>query len=119
MTTQDRLRAAGPSTHQMHVLREIIKERHRQDAKHGQPPQRRLDGTGPQYKWRADVSRERTDAAAGRGEETWMQVLTEEFWEAMAEGPLSPELRHELIQVAAVCVSWIEDIDRKTGQVPL
>lgn len=42
----------------------------------------------------------------------WSTILAEEFYEAMNEtDPV--KLRKELVQVAAVAVSWIEDLDRK------
>lgn len=43
---------------------------------------------------------------------TWADVLSEEFFEAMAEEDPA-KLRAELVQVAAVAVAWIEAIDRK------
>jgi hypothetical protein len=42
---------------------------------------------------------------------TWAHILTEEFYEALAEA--DPEkLREELVQVAAVAVAWVECLDR-------
>jgi hypothetical protein len=40
----------------------------------------------------------------------WSVILLEEVWEAIEAGTL-PKLRAELIQVAAVCWAWIEQID--------
>ena len=46
---------------------------------------------------------------------TWRHVLTEEFREALNAADLD-KLQEELTQVAAVCVSWIRDIEgRKHG----
>ena len=46
---------------------------------------------------------------------TWRHVLTEEFREALNAADLD-KLQEELTQVAAVCVSWIRDIEgRKRG----
>jgi hypothetical protein len=41
---------------------------------------------------------------------TWHEILEEEVHEAYAETDLS-KLRTELIQVAAVALSWVRDID--------
>lgn len=43
---------------------------------------------------------------------TWDYVLLEEVMEALSEKKRA-NLRQELVEVAAVCVSWVEDIDRK------
>ena len=46
---------------------------------------------------------------------TWRHVLSEEFREALNAADLD-KLQEELTQVAAVCVSWIRDIEgRKRG----
>lgn len=45
---------------------------------------------------------------------TWDYVLLEEVLEALSEKKRS-NLRRELVEVAAVCVSWIEDLDRKSS----
>lgn len=46
------------------------------------------------------------------GEGSWLDVLLEEVYEASAE--TAPEkLRTELVQVAAVAIAWIEDIDKR------
>ncbi len=50
--------------------------------------------------------------AEKRGKLTWSHILVEEVAEAIEEQ--DPErLREELVQVAAVAVSWIEAIDRR------
>jgi len=53
------------------------------------------------------------DLRVQRGEPaTWEMILLEEVWEALAEtDPV--KLRAELIQVAAVAVAWVEDIDSR------
>lgn len=53
-----------------------------------------------------------TDEAAKDGSLTWAHILTEEYWEALAETD-PQKLRAELIQVAAVAVAWVEAIDRR------
>lgn len=100
------------------VLSEVAAERARQDGKWG--PRQDPDGTGPNT-WlgqprRAaparDAARERCDRAFISGEVTHAHVLIEEVYEALAESDPAA-LRSELIQVAAVCVKWIEQIDNR------
>lgn len=50
-----------------------------------------------------------------RGQLTWADVLNEEVAEALAATEIE-HLREELIQVAAVAVRWVEDIDRQAVQ---
>lgn len=101
------------------VLVEIESERTRQDAKWGQ--QNHPDGTGARVAiagrlaYAEDLARDARlycQAAAGRGTVTWRHIIREELYEALAENdPM--KLRTELMQVAAVCVAWIEAIDRR------
>ena len=98
------------------VLGEVRNERVRQDAKWGE--QNHPDGTcaGPNgaviAKQHADAARSVCDQMAKIGKLTWAHILTEELMEAYAETDES-KLRKELIQTAAVAVSWIEAIDRR------
>ena len=98
------------------VLKEVQMERARQDAKWGE--QNHPDGTcaGPNgavmAKQHADAARSVCDQMAKIGKLTWAHILTEELMEAYAETD-EQKLRKELIQTAAVAVSWIEAIDRR------
>lgn len=92
------------------VLSEIGHERHRQDRKWGE--QNHPDGTSVILLPTANLSRTRADEAAKAGCLTWAHILTEEFYEAMAEEDQG-KLRTELIQVAAVATAWVEAIDRR------
>ena len=94
---------------QMIVLQEIADERERQDEKHG-AIQNIPNGTGTdQFRlYRLSALRYRND----HGFATWLSVLEEEVEEAALEDDPA-KLRAELIQVAAVAVKWIENIDRK------
>lgn len=96
---------------QRKILGDIASERDKQDAKWG--PQSHQDGTGdPAMKAIADYAKKRCDQLFSEGKGTWGAILEEETREAFAES--SPDLlRKELIQVAAVCVAWIEDLDRR------
>jgi hypothetical protein len=90
------------------TLTAVLAELNRQDTKWGEARQQ-PNGTGPRFNFDsglADHYRKITDDnfAAGRG--TWADILTEEFYEAMAEE--NPrKLKLELIQVAAVAVAWV------------
>lgn len=69
-----------------------------------------------------ETAKEETDDSARHGNLCWAEILHEEHAEAMAEcitlitKPNDPEtlarLRKELIQVAAVAMSWALSIDR-------
>ncbi|MEV4460559.1 hypothetical protein [Microbispora sp. NPDC049633] len=92
------------------VLDEVAAERAAQDATWGL--QHHPDGTGPAYEPEADLAKQAvTDAAAG-GRLTWRHILHEEVLEAFAEND-ADRLRSELIQVAAVAVKWVQDLDRR------
>ena len=123
----------------MHVvMNEVENERYRQHAKWGE--QNHPNGTGdyaddltaqdieyiaaatsePGHREAmtpgaamAEAAKFIVDYASKNKVVTHAQILTEEFFEALAESdPL--KLRAELIQVAAVAVQWIECIDRST-----
>ena len=93
------------------ALVEVELERARQDAKWGE--QNHDDGTGkPGDREHADYMRRCTEAFFAIRAGTWRDILEEEVMEAFAEE--DPKLlRAELVQVAAVAVSWIESIDRR------
>lgn len=100
------------------VLDEVEAERIRQDAKWGEQNHENGTGTlsdGAPHSEVIDImkhTKKRCDEAAAEKTLTWEHILTEEYFEAMAE--TDPKLlRAELVQVAAVAVSWIEAIDRK------
>lgn len=93
------------------VVNEVLEERARQDQKWGE--QHHPDGTGGPTSVRlAQSSREFCNQAAALGRLEWRHILREEYREAMAEADPA-KLREELIQVAAVCVAWVEDIDSR------
>jgi len=85
----------------------IRDERDRQIAKWGE--QAHPDGTGGEYYASMQyLAKETVD----RGSPTWADILQEEVWEALSE--IEPgKLRVELIQVAAVCVAWIKDLNTR------
>lgn len=83
------------------------------------------NGTGPNVRWIPSIPPPHTSGAALQIEKacrdeyemtesvgdtvTWMQLVREEVAEAFAEEDPS-RLAQELLQVAALCVSWIETI---------
>lgn len=81
-----------------------------------------LDGTGPGVSWLHPLSvssavkieekfREEY-ASHGVPAPSWMHLVREEVAEAFME--TNPDrLREELIQVAALCVSWLEQLDAR------
>lgn len=94
------------------ILTEIAEERARQDQKHG-AIQDIPDGTGTfAHKVAARHAIDLTDRRMELGTHTWADILTEEVFEALAEKD-EAALRKELIQSAAVCVKWVEHIDRR------
>lgn len=102
-----------PAT-QATIMADIFDERDRQDAKWG--TQNHPDGTGTLYQIRQSVAaRAVCNEAASRGQVTWNVILNEEVKEAFAESD-PVKLRTELIQVAAVAMSWIEAIDRRSNE---
>lgn len=104
--------ALGATLSQLQIFRELIDERVRQNRKHGPVPLTRESGCSKNFEWLADQAKQRTDRASAFGGATWKDILEEEIWEAYAEEDW--ELcRAELIQVAAVAISWIEDSDLK------
>lgn len=58
-----------------------------------------------------DQARDTCNRAASEDRVTWRHIMAEEIFEAFAEQSGSPGLRAELIQVAAVAISWVRDLD--------
>lgn len=97
------------------VLGDVARERDAQDAMWG--VQEFPDGTGREYAADADEAKAACRTAWSEGRLTWRHILTEEFFEALAES--DPErLRVELVQTAAVAVKWVQALDRRHGRVP-
>lgn len=73
------------------------------------------DGTSIEYHLQAKTWKDINDSSAEHGDLTWAGILSEEFYEALAEtDPV--KLRTELLQVAAVAGSWVKDIDTRGEQ---
>ncbi|KAB8172377.1 hypothetical protein [Microbispora catharanthi] len=94
------------------VLTDVAAERAAQDAMWGL--QEHPDGTGPAYASEADLAKRAVADSAAEGRLTWRHILHEEVLEAFAEDD-PDRLRTELIQVAAVAVKWVQDLDRRAA----
>lgn len=98
-----------------HLFDAIDRERDHQDRLH--PGTSRIpDGTGGEYREGVEaIAREAFESAQREGRLTHAHVFDEETAEVLAEtDPM--KLRTELIQVAAVCVKWIEEIERRSRE---
>lgn len=92
------------------VLSEVFEERARQDEKWGE--QNHPDGTGgPLDVHVVETYKFLCERATANGSLRWQHILQEEVAEVCAA--TGQDLRGELIQVAAVCVAWVECIDRR------
>lgn len=105
-----------------HAIEAALRERVRQLAKWG-------DQSHPCVPWEIEPARawdermvaeqmERAAKAdcerefkAGRG--TWWHIANEELAEVLAAPP--EKRREELVQLTAVCLAWLEDLDNKTS----
>ncbi|WP_221933227.1 hypothetical protein [Streptomyces albidoflavus] len=109
MTTQPTLATPGLDRH----MAEVDAERQRQLARFGD--QHHPDGTAiTEDRERADRARHLCDSMTRLGLLTWRDILHEEVQEAFAESDPTL-LRTELVQVAAVALAWISDLDSRTA----
>ena len=96
------------------IFMQIAQERVRQNLKWGE--QNHANGTGSHTdQILASQKKAACDRAADLEALTWLHILDEEVAEVFAEAD-PQKLRAELVQVAAVCVQWIECLDRKAGK---
>ncbi len=95
----------------LHILADVQTEMERQISLFG--VQSMPSGTG--YAGSASAllfARDNFEKCLKNGMLTWHEVLEEEVHEAYAETD-PRKLRTELIQVAAVALSWVRDLDSK------
>lgn len=111
MSGSGRFSTEAPASTEV-VLAAVGDERERQFTKWG--PQHHPDGTEDTFRSRKlrDDARAYCDQLAVVGRVTWSSILLEETFEAMAEVDVT-KLREELVQVAAVAVAWVEDLDSR------
>lgn len=100
------------------ILERVFQERQSQEARYGEQNAKCQSGTGPdtcwllpftgasatkiQHRLRYDYEEYEYDAPV-----TWVHLVREEIAEAFQEDDPA-RLAEELIQVAALCVSWVE-----------
>lgn len=71
------------------------------------------DGTGGEARRNIEtIAKKSYELAAHEGRCTWAHVLDEEVAEALAETDPG-RLRFELLQVAAVALHWVSNLDRR------
>lgn len=116
------------------VIELVTEERVRQIAAYGLNDEC-ADGTGPWARWvplrtagetalfiedrmREDYEQYKTDTD---GPPTWMHLVREEVAEAFKELPQLDNLKldEELLQVAALCLAWVEFRRRRRAQLAL
>lgn len=107
------------------VLERVFEERKRQIAKHGTAMSDLPDGTGPEVRWlqgvngtiparmiqtsfREDYERRRGDGPEPDKALTRMHLVREELAEAFELDGDDPAFVDEILQVAALCVQWVE-----------
>lgn len=113
-TTEDQARPAQDMQRLSRVLAEVAGERARQDARWG--VSNHPDGTG-RFASKAAVEIARTSCkfAFSQGMGSWHHIMDEAVAKAFAQ-TAGGTLRARLIDVAAVAVAWVEDIDRRQKQ---
>lgn len=98
----------------LEISAEVYEERIRQEKKFG--VQDHPDGTGGEkFRELSDKKREANQKAFAEGRPLWRHILTEEFFEVIAEDD-EDRLREELVQLIAVGVQWVQAIDRRRGK---
>lgn len=108
--------AADTTAAMQRIFEEIAAERRRQIEKFPEEEDGLPDGTGGggRETWER-IARQSCERAAREGTLTNTHIFDEETAEAMAATE-RPKLREELVQVAAVCVKWVQQIDREAGR---
>lgn len=105
-------RAMEAAFHPGRIAGEVLAERRRQFERFGDLHY--PDGTGrPEDVAMAKVAKAECKANSP-AEDNWRDILREEVYEAFAENDRAA-LRTELVQVAAVAMAWLEDIDGRTA----
>jgi hypothetical protein len=101
------------------ILDLVLTERRAQEARYGHVNPVLVDGTGPEVRWllpfaphsaeeiQEHLRRDYEDFEDDAGNPTWLHLVREEIAEAFQEDD-PQRLAEELIQVAALCVSWVE-----------
>lgn len=97
------------------VLEEVAAERQRQDERWGVQHHMIVGSEGERRDHRDAADFFKSVVRPPGCPVTWREILLEEVHETLAESDLS-RVREEAIQVAAVMVAMIEDIDRQSRE---
>lgn len=101
------------------VLKLVFEEREAQEARYGEANEKIENGTGPETRWllpytsapasqvEVGLREDYESFEAETGAPTWVHLVREEIAEAFLETDPT-RLAEELVQVAALCVSWVE-----------
>lgn len=104
------------------VLDLVLEHRKVQEARYGEANLDIVSGTGPEVRWLGPLTgrsateiqkvlrRDYEDFEEETGAPTWLHLVREEICEAFELEDTDPKFAEELIQVAALCVSWLERI---------
>lgn len=107
------------------VLMMVFEERVRQEVQYGEANLKTQSGTGPGTRWllpytfdsaaqiQQQLRYDYEDFEAEGNPVTWAHLVREELAEAFELEEGDPELVTELVQVAALCVSWVERLTAK------
>jgi hypothetical protein len=107
------------------VLEMVATEREAQEARYGSTNDMVRSGTGPHTAWllpytsqgarqiQTALRLDYEDWEESRGLPTWAHLVREELCEAFELPEGDPRLVTELVQVAALCVSWVERLMKK------
>ncbi len=107
------------------VLMAVFDERVRQEAQYGEVNRHTTSGTGPGTAWllpytfdnakqiQEQLRYDYEDFEAEGNPVTWAHLVREEIAEAFEREEGDPRLPAELVQVAALCVSWVERLQAK------
>ena len=122
-STHDRYHWSQAGCPTERVLADVLAHRGEQFAEYGDNADLE-DGTGKDVRWLATMPSFSTRSTAElievrlreeygtHGVPTWMHLVREEVAEAFMESD-PVRLREELVQVAALCVSWVEQLDAR------
>lgn len=94
-----------------HFMNAVDGERLRQEIRWGQQDHPSDVGTVADQKTEAYYKRLNKEAVA-EGNLSWRLILLEEVYEAIASKDIE-NLKVELVQVAAVCRNWFENLERR------
>lgn len=109
------------------VLRDVFEERCQQEARYGDVNDLHENGTGPDLQWLKPWTTDdavtiekklREDYDSTGRIPTWAELVREELAEALLEDDVDL-LASELIQVAALCVSWVERLRARRAESAL